>query len=44
MEKNIKKIIFFLDNTRNQLSKFTTKHWAEINDNARGTYNTNSQI
>ena len=33
-----------LDNTPNQLSKFRTKNWIEINDNARGTYNTNSQI
>ena len=25
-------------------TKFRTKNWAEINDDARGTYNTNSQI
>ena len=33
-----------LDNTPNQPSKFRTKNWFEINDDARGTYNTNSQI
>ena len=33
-----------LDNTSNQLSTFRTKKWIEINDDARGTYNTNSQI
>ena len=33
-----------LDNTPNQSSKFITKNWIEINDDARGTYNTNSQI
>ena len=33
-----------LDNTPNQPTKFRTKTWAELNDNARGTYNTNSQI
>ena len=39
-----KKIINLLDNTPNQTSKFRTKNWVEINDVARGTYNTNSQI
>ena len=39
-----KKIINLLDNTPNQLSKFMTKNWVEINDDARGTYNKNSQI
>ena len=33
-----------LDNTLNQLSKFRIKNWFEINDDSRGTYNTNSQI
>ena len=30
----------FLDNTPNQATKFRTKKWIEINDDARGTYNT----
>ena len=38
------KITNLLDNTPNQPSKFRTKSSVEINDNARGTYNTNSQI
>ena len=33
-----------LDNTPNQTSKFRTKNWVEINDDSRGTYNTNIQI
>ena len=33
-----------LDNSPNQPSKFRTKNWIEISDDARGTYNTNSQI
>ena len=33
-----------LDNTPNQTSKFSTKTWVEINNESRGTYNTNSQI
>ena len=33
-----------LDNTPNQLSKFRTKNWVEINDDSRWTYNTNSQV
>ena len=37
-------IINLLDNTRNQPTKFRTKKWVEINDDSRGTYNTNSQI
>ena len=32
-----------LDNTSNQLSKFRTKNWVEINRDARVTRNTNSQ-
>ena len=38
------KIINLLDSTSNQPSKFRTKNWVEINDESRGTYNTNSQI
>ena len=38
------KIINFLDNTPNQPTRFRTKNWVEINNDARGTYNTNSQI
>ena len=33
-----------LDNTPNQPTKFRTKNCVEINDDAGGTYNTNSQI
>ena len=33
-----------LENTSNQPSKFRAKNWIEINDESRGTYNTNSQI
>ena len=33
-----------LDNTRNQPTKFRTKNWIKISDNARGTCNSNSQI
>ena len=38
------KIINLLDNTPNKLSKFRTKNWAEMNDDACGTYNRYSQI
>ena len=38
------KIINFLDNKPNQRSKFKTKNWAVINDDARGINNPNSQI
>ena len=37
-----RKVIILLDNTPNQLSRFRTKHWFKINDDSRGTYN--SQI
>ena len=37
-------MINLLDNTPNQPTKFRTKNWVEINDDSRGTYNTNSQI
>ena len=38
------KIMNLLDNASNQPSKFRTKNWVEMNDESRGTYNTNSQI
>ena len=38
------KIIIFLDNAPNQPTKVRTKNWIEINDDSRGTHNTNSQI
>ena len=38
------KIINLLDNTPNQLSKFRTKNWIEINDQSREVYNVNSDI
>ena len=37
------KIANLLDNTSNQPSKFRTKNWVEINDEARGTYSPNKQ-
>ena len=38
------KVINLLDNISNQLSKFRTKNWIEINDQSRGVYNINSDI
>ena len=38
------KIKNLLDNTANQISKFRTKKWVELNNDARKRYNTNSQI
>ena len=38
------KIINLWDNTPNQLSKFRTKNWIEINDQSRGLFNVNSDI
>ena len=38
------RIVNLLDNTPNQSTKLRTKNWVEINDDSRGTYNTNSQI
>ena len=38
------KTISLLDNTQNQPTKFRTKNWVEINDDAPRTFNTNSQI
>ena len=37
------KVINFLNNEVTQPSDFKTKNWVEINDDACGTYNTNSQ-
>ena len=37
-------MINFLDITKNQPSKFKTKNWVEINDDARGVYSINCQI
>ena len=42
MKVKYKKIINLLENTPNQLPKFRTKIWVEINDESRGTYNVNS--
>ena len=36
------KIINLLENTPNEPTKLGTKNWVEINDDACGTYNTNS--
>ena len=38
------KIANLIDVTSNQLSKFRTRNWVEINDESRGAYNVNSQI
>ena len=38
------KTIYLLDNTPAQPTKFRTKNWVEINHDARGTYNKDSQI
>ena len=38
------KSINLLDNTPNLSTKLRTKNWGEINDDARETYSTNSQI
>ena len=38
------KIIHLPDKTPNQLIKFRTKNWTEINDQSRGVYNTNSDV
>ena len=38
------KLINLLDNTPSQPPKFRIKNCVEINDDVRGTYNTNSQI
>ena len=38
------KIINLSENTPDQLPKFRTKNWFEINDQPGGVYNTNSDI
>ena len=38
------KIANLLDTESNQPSKFRTRNWVEINDEARGTYSHNKQI
>ena len=38
------KLINLLENTPKKPTKFRTKNWVEINDDARGTYNKDSQI
>ena len=38
------KIATFLSNESNQSSKFRTRNWVEINDEARGIYSPNKQI
>ena len=38
------KISNLLNDASNYPSKFRTKNWAEINDEARGTYSPNKQI
>ena len=38
------KIINSLDNTSNQLSKFRTKNWIEVNNQSRGLYGTINNI
>ena len=38
------KIAILLNDESNQPSKFKTRNWAEINDEARGTYSPNKQI
>ena len=38
------KIIIMLENNPTQSSKFRTENWVKINDESRGTYNTNIQI
>ena len=39
---NAKKILYLLDNTGNQPSKFGTKIWVEINYDPCGNYDPNS--
>ena len=38
------KIINLLDNTPNQLAKFRTENWIEINNQSKGVYETNSDF
>ena len=39
-----KRISNLINDASNELSKFGTKNWVEINDESRGLYNVNSQI
>ena len=41
---NYQTIVNLLDKTLNQLSKFRTGNWAEINEESQGMNNINSQI
>ena len=43
-DMNYKKKINLIDNETTQPSKFRSKNWAEINDDASGTYGTSSQV
>ena len=36
-----RKIIYFLNNTPNQPSRFRTRNWLQIIDDSHGTYNNN---
>ena len=38
------KIANLLNDESNQPSKFSTRNWVEINDDARGTYSPNKQL
>ena len=38
------KIINLLDNTPNQLFKFKTKNWVEVNHESQGTYSKDNQF
>ena len=38
------KIASLLNDKSNQPSKFRTRNWVEINDEARGTYSSNKQV
>ena len=38
------KVAIFLDDESNQPSKFRTRNWVEINDEASGTYSLNKEI
>ena len=40
----IPKIAIFLDNALNKPSKFKTKNWLEVNDEARGEYSSDKLI
>ena len=44
MVMEYQKIINLLDNTPNQLFKFKTKNWVEVNDESQGTYSKDNQF